>query len=107
MISLHSECVWKVLSAMPIEIYDDTNYSVWENELWELVIPRCEGDYAGKRTIGSANIISAYNLLHLKILAESEQQDSYELFRSCLDELVSYNLIRRSPERIRKSFRTV
>ena len=107
MISSHSECVWKVLSAMPIEVYDDTNHSVWENELWELVVPRFDGDYAGKRTIGSANIISAYNLLHLKILAESEQQDSYELFRSCLDELVRHNLIRRSPELVRQSFRTV
>lgn len=107
MISSHSEYVWKVLSSMPIEVYDDTNYSVWENELWELVTPRFEGDYVGRRTIGSANIITAYNLLHLKLLAESEQQDSYELFRSCLDDLVRHNLIRRSPSAVRKGFRTV
>lgn len=107
MISSYSQIVWKVLSGLPIEVYDDTNHSVWENELWELVLPRSEGDYSGKRTIGSANIISAYNLLHLKILAESEQQDSYELFRSCLDELVANSLIRRSPASVRKGFKTV
>ncbi len=99
--------MWKVLSSMPIEVYDDANYSVWDNELWELVVPRFEGDYAGKRTIGSANIISAYNLLHLKILADSDEVDSFSLFKSCLDELNSHNLIRRRPEYIRQGFRTV
>ena len=94
---------------MPIEVYDDIDHSVWDNELWELVIPRSEGDYAGKRTIGSANIIAAYNLMHLKLLADSEavDVDSYSLFRSCLDELCKQNLVRRRPENIRQSFRTV
>lgn len=109
MISSYSQIVWKVLSGLPIEVYDDTNHSVWENELWELVLPRSEGDYVGKRTIGSANIISAYNLLHLKLLTDNQSidVDSYELFRSCLDELVTHNLIRRSPASVRKSFKTV
>jgi hypothetical protein len=99
--------VWKVLSALPIEVYDEIDHSVWDNELWELVIPRSDGDYVGKRTIGSANIISAYNLLHLKLVAESDDADSFMLFRSCLEDLNSHNLIRRRPERVRQSFRTV
>ena len=109
MISTYSQLVWKVLSALPIEVYDDVDHSVWDNELWELVIPRTEGDYVGKRTIGSANIISAYNLLHLKLITddEGEQVDSFSLFRSCLNELNKLNLIRRRPERVRQSFRTV
>lgn len=107
LITDYSQLVWKVLSALPIEVYDEIDHSVWDNELWELVIPRSDGDYAGKRTIGSANIISAYNLLHLKILAESDEVDSFMLFRSCLEELNSLNLIRRRPEHIRQGFRTV
>ena len=107
MISTDSEYVWKVLSAMPIEVFDDVDYSVWENELWELVVPRFEGDYVGKRTIGSANIITAYNLLHLRLIAKSDNVDSYTYFRNCLDELVKHNLIRRRPETVRKGFKTV
>lgn len=101
--------MWKVLSGIPIEVYDDVDHSVWDNQLWELVAPRTEGDYVGRRTIGSANIISAYNLLHLKLIADSqgEQVDSFSLFKSCLDELNNASLIRRRPERIRQSFRTV
>lgn len=101
--------MWKVLSGLPIEVYDDTDHSVWENELWELVAPRSKGAYSGKRTIGTANIISAYNLLHLKLLSDNESidVDSYELFRSCLDELVANSLIRRSPASVRKGFKSV
>lgn len=109
MITTYSQIVWKVLSGIPIEVYDDVDHSVWENELWELVVPRFEGDYVGKRTIGSANIISAYNLLHLKLLAdvEGDEVDSVALFRASLDELCQLGLIRKRPEKIRQSFRTV
>jgi len=107
LISDYSQIVWRVLSALPIEVYDDVDHSVWDNELWELVVPRSEGDYVGKRTIGSANIISAYNILHLKLLAEVEDVDSLALFRNCLEELCKHNLIRRRPEKVRQGFRTV
>lgn len=109
MISTYSQIVWKVLSAMPIEVYDESSHTVWDNELWELVSPRDSGEYAGKRTIGSANIVSAYNLLHLKTLGDpsAEELDSLVLFRSCLDELCQHNLIRRRPELLRQSFKTV
>ena len=101
--------MWKVLSGIPIEVYDDVDHSVWDNDVWELVIPRFEGDYSGKRTIGSANIISAYNLLHLKLLADLEggEVDSLALFRASLDELCQLGLIRKRPETVRKTFRTV
>lgn len=109
MITTYSQIVWKVLSGIPIEVYDDVDHSVWENAVWELVVPRFEGDYNGKRTIGSANIISAYNLLHLKLLVdiEGDEVDSLALFRASLDELSQLGLIRKRPETIRKSFRTV
>lgn len=99
--------MWKVLSGIPVEVYDDVDHSVWQNELWELVVPRFEGDYVGKRTIGSANIISAYNLLHLKLVTEASEQDSLELFRSSLEELCRLGLIRKRPELVRQTFRTV
>lgn len=109
MITTYSQIVWKVLSGIPIEVYDDVDHSVWENAVWELVVPRFEGDYSGKRTIGSANIISAYNLLHLKLLADSEgsEIDSFALFRASIDELCQLGLIRKRPEKVRESFRTV
>lgn len=109
MITTYSQIVWKVLSGIPIEVYDDVDHSVWENSNWELVVPRFEGDYHGKRTIGSANIISAYNLLHLKLLVDSEggEVDSLALFRASIDELCQLGLIRKRPETVRKTFRTV
>lgn len=110
MINPYSQIVWKVLSGIPIEVYDDVDHSVWENELWELVVPRFEGDYAGKRTIGSANIVSAYNLLHLKLIIDTldiEALDSLAQFKACLDELSTHNLIRKRPEKLRESFRTI
>ena len=101
--------MWKVLSGIPIEVFDEENHSVWSSDLWELVQPRTEGDYVGKRTIGSANIVSAYNLLHLKLIGDQtgESVDSLTLFRSVLEELQANNLIRRKPERVRELFRTV
>lgn len=76
--------------------------------MWELVHPRTEGDYVGKRTIGSANIISAYNILHLKLIEDQPAEiDSLTAFKTVLEELQTNNLIRRSPKRVRETFRTV
>ena len=107
MISDYAQLVWKVLSGIPVEVFDEENHSVWSSDLWELVDPRTEGDYLGQRTIGSANIVSAYNLLHLKLLADANSEDSLLLFKQLMSELQAANLIRQRPERIRERFRTV
>ena len=37
--------VWKVLSSMPIDVFDDDEGSIWESSSYELNDPRPEGDY--------------------------------------------------------------
>ena len=59
--------IWKVLSSMPIDVFDDDEGSIWESSSYELNNPRPEGDYEGSREIGAANLVSAFNLLHQKI----------------------------------------
>jgi hypothetical protein len=104
----HYDLVWRILSGIPIEVYDETDYSVWSSEMWELVAARTEGDFAGQRTIGSANIISAYNLFHLKMIANHETVDNtLAEFKSTLDYLEKNKLIRRRPEKLRSTFKTV
>ncbi len=107
MISDYAQLVWKVLSGIPVEVFDEESHSVWSSDLWELVQPRTDGDYQGKRTIGSANIVSAYNLLHLKLLADSNNNDSLTIFKTTLEELQKANLVRQRPERVREKFKTV
>jgi hypothetical protein len=104
----HNELVWRILSGIPIEIFDDDNHSVWNSELWELVSPRSSGDYAGQRTIGSANIISAYNLFYLKLIASGEDaQNALSDFKDTLTYLEHNKLIRRRPDKLRATFKTV
>ena len=107
MISDYSALVWKILSGIPIEVFDEDTQDTWSEDLWELVSPRDTGDYSGSRLIGSANIITAHNLLHLKLIASGQKIDSLGQFRLCLDELVSAKLIRKRPERLRETFKTV
>lgn len=107
MINTYAQLVWKILSGLPVEVYDEEDHSVWSNDLWELVVPRTEGDYAGQRTIGTANIVTAYNLLHLKLVESDETVDSLALFREVMELLNKENLIRRRPERVRQLFKTV
>lgn len=107
----YKDLVWKVLSGLPIEVYDEENYSVWENELWELVSPRPEGDFVGTRIIGSANIVAALNILHQKVLiVNSRNEDAShitEIFKEILEELQREKLIRRKPDKIRETFKVV
>lgn len=107
MINTYSDLVWKILSGLPVEVYDEEDHSVWSNDLWELVVPRSEGDYAGQRIIGTANIVTAYNLMHLKLVETNQTVDSLELFRKVMEHLNAQNLIRRRPERVRQLFKTV
>lgn len=103
----YKSLVWTVLSGIPIEVLDEQTHSVWHGELWELHSPRLEGDYIGTRTIGTANIIAAYNLLHSKLIQEGVEIDSLTLFRDILEELCTDRCIRRQPDRLRSTFKAV
>ena len=59
--------VWNILKGMPIEVFDEDEGSIWENDTYELVRPRTEGDFEGTRAIGSANIVTALNMINQKI----------------------------------------
>lgn len=104
----HNDLVWRILSGIPVEVFDEDNHSVWSSELWELVAPRPSGDYVGQRTIGSANIVSAYNLFYLKCLSDGEENGNILLeFKTTLDYLEQQKLIRRRPDKVRATFKTV
>jgi hypothetical protein len=101
------ELVWRVLSGIPIEIFDEDTHEVWQGAVWELVVARKEGDYIGSRTIGSANLVSAYNLLHLKLIASSASNETIEQFKTILTTLEKRKLIRRRPDVVRQTFKVV
>lgn len=101
------QLVWKVLSGIPIDVFDDESGEIWEGSLWELVVPRSAGDYAGSREIGSANLISAYNLLYLKIIMNSSAAETLERFKTVLETLESRKLIRKRPDKVRQTFKVV
>ena len=108
--------IYKVLSSMPIDVFDDDDGSIWESSNFELYSPRPEGDFEGSREIGAANIVSAFNLLHQKLLiAELSKEDGFsdcadecfELFTNVMDELQTTKLIRKRPESIRETFKVI
>jgi len=104
----HHDLVWKVLSGIPVEVFDEETHSVWSSDLWELVTPRPSGDFVGQRTIGSANIVSAYNLFCLKLLSSGEDHtNALSDFKDTLEYLESKKLIRRKPDKVRSTFRAV
>src|SRR6056300_2000963 len=103
-----AELVWRILGGMPVEVFDEDDGSVWENEQWELVSPRREGDFKGSREIGSANLVTALNLIHQKLLIQSTSQSSalsMKIFNEALSNLQEQRLVRRKPEKIRESFK--
>ena len=108
--------VWKVLSSMPIDVFDDDDGSVWESTNYELRDPRIEGVFKGSREIGAANIVSAFNLLHQKMLiAELSKDDGFsdcadeciELFSNIMDDLQDAKLVRKRPEHLRETFTVI
>ena len=107
--------VWNILSAMPIEIYDDESGDLWENNTWELVNARSDGDFAGTRAIGSANIITALNMVHHKLLINrlsvndnnSSSDMSHKMFEEVINSLVKNKKIRKCPEKVRETFRVI
>tara|TARA_S200002703_G_scaffold135772_1_gene124758 strand:+ start:791 stop:1165 length:375 start_codon:yes stop_codon:yes gene_type:complete len=107
--------VWNILKGMPIEVFDEEEGSIWENDTFELVLPRTEGDFEGTRMIGSANIVTALNMLNQKLVINNVANDdikntadiSYELFAEVLDELQSQKLIRKIPTKVRSTFKII
>jgi len=107
--------VWNILKGMPIEVFDEEEGSVWENDTYELVLPRTEGDFEGTRIIGSANIVTALNMLNQKLVINNVANDdikntadmSYELFAEVLDELQKQKLIRKIPTKVRSTFKII
>ena len=101
---------------MPIDVFDDEEGSIWEVGSYELKNPRPEGDYEGSREIGAANLVSAFNLLHQKMLiAELSSDDGFsdcgeealDMFKDVMDDFEKENLIRKRPEHIRENFRVI
>jgi len=107
--------VWNILKGMPIEVYDEDEGSIWENDTYELVRLRTEGDFEGTRMIGSANLVTALNMLNQKLVitnvANNNISDtaerSYKLFQEVLDELQSKKYIRKIPTKVRSTFKVI
>lgn len=105
----YESMVWKILSGIPIEVFDEDDGTIWENETWELVMSRSQGDFAGSRAIGSANIITALNMIHQRLLISTNTSDdaaqtSQRYFVEILDDLCIKKKIRKKPELVRKQF---
>ena len=103
-----TDLVWKILSGMPVEVFDDDSGEIWSNVMFELVRPRLEGDFIGSREIGSANLVTALNLIHQKLLIQSTSQSSdlsMKIFNEAMSNLQDQRLIRRKPEKMRESFK--
>ena len=108
----YDDMVWKILGGMPIEVFDEDDDTVWENETWELVTVRSEGDYKDSRAIGSANLITALNMIHQRLLVDGTVSDditalSHEIFNNILETFTEDKLIRKRPENIRKTFQLI
>ena len=107
--------VWNILKGMPIEVFDEDENSIWENDLYELVQMRTEGDFEGTRMIGSANLVTALNILNQKLVINNVANNnisdtaerSYKLFQEVLDELQNRKLIRKIPTKVRSTFKVI
>ena len=103
-----NDLVWKILSGMPVEVFDDDSGEVWANVMFELVRPRLEGDFIGSREIGSANLVTALNLIHQKLLIQNtsfSSDVSMKMFNKAMSNLQEQRLVRRKPEKMRESFK--
>ena len=107
--------VWNILKGMPIEVFDEDENSIWENDLYELVQMRTEGDFEGTRMIGSANLVTALNILNQKLVINNVANNnisdtaerSYKLFQEVLDELQNRKFIRKIPTKVRSTFKII
>lgn len=100
MLTKQQRLVWKTLSGLPVSVIDNELNELWENELWELV--NCRED--GSRDIGSANIISAYNIVYqINLRSDTVMSE----FRAVMAALEQQKLIRRKPAIVRQTFKVV
>lgn len=109
--------VKKILISMPIDVWDEEKDSLSEpSSSYELYTPRTDGDFEGTRIIGAANIISAFNLLHQKILYEnindldkltSSEDIAFDMFKQILADLEKDKIIRKAPDLVRQTFKVV
>ena len=100
---------------MPIAVFDEEENSIWENDLYELVKMRTEGDFEGTRMIGSANLVTALNILNQKLVINNVANNnisdtaerSYKLFQEVLNELQDKKFIRKIPTKVRSTFKVI
>ena len=102
-----NELVKRIVSGMPVEVFDDDSGEVWANVVFELVRPRLEGDFKGSREIGSANLVTALNLIHQKLLIQNNAQSSelsLKMFNEAMSCLQAERFIHNKPEKMREAF---
>ena len=113
--SHHVQLVWNILKGMPIEVFDDEEKQIWENDTYELVTSRDEGDYKGSRAIGSANLVTALNIINQKIVIENlankdirhSAEIAQKLFGQIIEQLQKEKLIRKIPTKVRQTFKVI
>ncbi len=111
----HVQLVWNILKGMPIEVFDDEEKQVWENDTYELVTSRDEGDFKGSRVIGSANLVTALNIINQKIVIENladrnirhSADIAQKLFAEIIEQLQKEKLIRKIPAKVRQTFKLI
>ena len=113
--SHHVQLVWNILKGMPIEVFDDEEKQIWENDTYELVTSRDEGDFKGSRAIGSANLLTALNIINQKIVIENlankdirhSAEIAQKLFGQIIEQLQKEKLIRKIPTKVRQTFKVI
>ena len=111
----HVQLVWNILKGMPIEVFDDEQKQLWENDTYELVTSRDEGDFKGSRAIGSANLVTALNIINQKIVIENladrnirhSADIAQKLFAEIIEHLQKEKLIRKIPAKVRQTFKLI
>ena len=111
----HIQIVYNILKGMPIEVFDDEQQQMWENDTYELVSPRPDGDYKGSRMIGSANLVTALNIINQKIVIENVANNDIKhsaeiargVFGQIIDDLLRQKLIRKIPAKVRQTFKII
>lgn len=111
----HVQLVWNILKGMPIEVFDDEQEQIWENDTYELVTSRDEGDFKGSRAIGSANLVTALNIINQKIVIENladrnithSAEIAQKLFGEIIEQLQKEKLIRKIPAKVRQTFKLI
>lgn len=107
-----SVLVFRIVSGIPLSLFDEEHEVFWSVPDLELVEERTEGTYKGSREIGSGNLVAAFNLLYQKSIANSSEYEDFQLFmfeffKKVINHLQSENKIRKKPELVRQQFKVV